>query len=97
MPIGVSPKAIALLDKHSDEQSLQRESEYVAAICTEAGMVVRTDLQKLKRPSLAENHSNVSQIAGVALTNGQKNLLFVTRDWVVLELRNIWWEDSTPS
>ena len=45
--------------------------EYVAAVCTEVGLV-KTDVQKLKGPWLAEIHSSVSQIAGVALKNDQK-------------------------
>ena len=35
MSRGVLHKAVALLDKHSDKQSLQRVSEYVAAVYTE--------------------------------------------------------------
>ena len=58
----------------------------MAVVCTEAGVMVRTNVQKLNRPWLAENHSNVSQIAGVPLKNGQKDLLFVTQGWVALEL-----------
>ena len=36
MSRGVSHKAVALLDKRGDEQSLQRVSEHVTAVCTEA-------------------------------------------------------------
>ena len=36
MSRGVSHIVVALLDKHSNEQSLQRVGEYVAAVCTEA-------------------------------------------------------------
>ena len=50
MSIGESHKSIAMLDERSDEQSLQRMREYVATVCTEAGVIVRTDVQKLKRP-----------------------------------------------
>ena len=85
MSIGDSHEAITLLDKRSDEQSLQRVKEYVASACTEVGFMVRADFQKLERPWLVENHSHVSQIAGVALKNGQKDLLFLTQSWVALE------------
>ena len=46
----------------------------MAAACTEAGLIVITEVPKLKGPWLTENHSNVSQIASVALMNGQKDL-----------------------
>ena len=36
MSRGVSHIVVALLDKHSNEQSLQRVGEYVAVVCTEA-------------------------------------------------------------
>ena len=36
MSRGVSHKAVALLDKRSDEQSLQQVSDYVVAVCTKA-------------------------------------------------------------
>ena len=62
---GVSHKAVVLLDKPSDEQS--STSEYVAANYTESGAMVITDCSNSK-----ENHSNASQIARVALMNGQK-------------------------
>ena len=62
------------MEKRSDEQSLQRVGEYVAAVCTEGGLMVITNVPKLKGPWLAENHSNMSQIAGAALMNGQKDL-----------------------
>ena len=46
MSIGDSHKAIALLDKSSGEKSLQRVSEYVTAVCTEAGVMVRIEMFK---------------------------------------------------
>ena len=49
MARGVSHKIVALLDKHSDEPSLQQVSEYVAAVCTEAVVMVITDAPELKR------------------------------------------------
>ena len=48
MPREIPHKAIALLDKHSDEQNLQGVSGYVAAVCTEAGVMVITDAPELK-------------------------------------------------
>ena len=49
-------------------------SEYVAAVCNEPDVIVITDVPELKRPWLAENHSNVSQIAGFTLMNSQNHL-----------------------
>ena len=57
-------------------------SGYVAAVCSEAGVRVGTDVSLLKSPRLAKNHSNMSETVGVALTNGQKDLPV----WVALEL-----------
>ena len=37
-------------------------------------MTAITDVPELRRPWLAENHSNLSQITGVALMNGRKDL-----------------------
>ena len=72
MSRGVSHKTVALLDICSDAQS--STSEYVAAVCTETGVIAITDVPELKRLWLAENHSNVSQIAGAALMNSPKDL-----------------------
>ena len=58
----------------------------MAAVCTEAGVMVRADVLQLEKPWLAGNHSDVSQIAGVVLTNAKKTFLFVTQVWVALEL-----------
>ena len=74
MSRGVSHKAVALLDKRSDERTLQRVNGYVAAVCAEAGVLVTMDVPELKRPWLEENLSDLSQIAGVALMNGLKDL-----------------------
>ena len=49
-------------------------TETMSRGCTEACVMVITDVLELKRPWLSENDSNVSQIAVVALTNGQKDL-----------------------
>ena len=46
----------------------------VVAVCYEAGVMVMMDVPELERPWLAENHSDVSQIAGVDMMNGQKDL-----------------------
>ena len=47
---GVSHKALAQLDKHSDEQSLQRISEHVTAACGQIDKMARTDVPELLRP-----------------------------------------------
>ena len=47
---GVSHKALAQLDKHSDEQSLQRISEHVTADCGQIYKMARTDVPELLRP-----------------------------------------------
>ena len=74
MSRGVSHKAVALLDKRSDdEKSLQRVSMWQLSVL-KLGVMVIMDVPELKRPWSAENHSNVSQISGVALMNGQKDL-----------------------
>ena len=57
---GVSHKAISQLDKHSDEQSLQRVSESVINACGEVEKLVRTDIPELRRPWFAEDHSGIS-------------------------------------
>ena len=44
---GVSPKALAQLDKHSDEQSLQRICEHVTTTCGQIDKMVRTDVPEL--------------------------------------------------
>ena len=47
----------------------------MAAICTsEAGVRVITHVPELKRLWLAENHSNVPQIAGIALVTRRLHL-----------------------
>ena len=48
----------------------------MAAVCTEVGVMVIMDVPELRRPWLAETHSDVSQIAGVALMNDQKDLVY---------------------
>ena len=55
----VSHKAVALLDKCSDDQSLQLVRDYVAAVCIKAGVTVIMDAPEHERPWLAENPSNV--------------------------------------
>ena len=57
MSQGVSHKAIAQLDKHSDEQILQRVNESLTTACTQVGVMVRTDIPELRKPWLSENHS----------------------------------------
>ena len=47
-------RGVALLDKCIDKHSLQRVSEYVAAVCTEAGVMVTTDVPELRRPWLTK-------------------------------------------
>ena len=48
----------------------------MTAVRNEACVMVITDVRELKRPCLAENHSHLSQIAGVVLMNGLKDLSF---------------------
>ena len=70
----------------------------MAAVCTEASVMVITDVPELKRPWLKQNHSNVSQITGVGLMNSQKRPPVC--DTGLGSLRTvilICWEDSTPS
>ena len=57
---GVSHKALAQLDKHSDEQSLQRISEPVTTAYGQIDKMVRTDVPELRRPWFAEGHSDIS-------------------------------------
>lgn len=55
---GVQHKALAQVDKHSDEQSLQRISEPVTT-CGQIDKMVRTDVPELRRPWFAEGHSDI--------------------------------------
>ena len=57
---GVSHKALAQLEKHSDELSLQRISEPVNTARGQIDKMVRTDVPELRRPWFAEGHSNIS-------------------------------------
>ena len=56
----MSHKALAQLDKDSDEQSLQRISEPVTTACGQTDKMVRTDDPDLLRPWFAEGHSDIS-------------------------------------
>ena len=59
MNVGVAHGTLAQLDKHSDEQALQRISKPVTEACLEVDTIVRTDIPELRRPWFAENHSDV--------------------------------------
>ena len=50
MSKGISHKAISQLDKHSDEQSLQRVSDEVIEECSDISKLIRTDVPELRRP-----------------------------------------------
>ena len=54
------------------EQSLQRVSEYVAAVCSWSDG--NNECTRTKKTVVVKIHSDVSQIAGVAFMNGQNNL-----------------------
>ena len=47
---GVSHNALSQLDKHSDEQSVQRISENVITACGDIQQMVTTDIPELRRP-----------------------------------------------
>ena len=66
MSRGVSHKAVALLDKRNDEQSLQRVREYVEAVCSKGNNGCTPN---------SKDHG-WQKITGVALMNGQKDLPF---------------------
>ena len=57
---GVPHKALAQVDKHSDEQSLQRISEPVTTACGQIDKMVSTEVPGLRRPWFAESHSDIS-------------------------------------
>ena len=65
---GVSHKALAQLDKHSDEQSLQRIREPVTTACGQIDKMVRTDVPELWRPWFAEGHSDISSPLCLAIS-----------------------------
>ena len=56
---GISHKAIAQLDKHSDEQSLQRVSSEIIEACSEVSKLIKTEVPELRRPWSAEMHDKV--------------------------------------
>ena len=75
---GVSHKALAQLDKHSDEQSLQRVSEHVTAACGQTDKIVRTDIPELRRPWFAQGHSDVS--SPLILCISKEGVVYFTDD-----------------
>ena len=56
---GISHKAIAQLDKHSDEQSLQRVSSEIIEACSEVSKLIKTEVPELRRPWFAEMYDKV--------------------------------------
>ena len=50
MNVGVAHGALAHLDKHIDEQVLQRISKPVIEACFKVDTIVRTDIPELRRP-----------------------------------------------
>ena len=57
--VGVAHGALTQLDKHSDEQALQRISKPVTEACLEVDTIVKTDISELRRSWFAENHSDM--------------------------------------
>ena len=56
---GISHKAIAQLDKHSDEQNLQRVSSEIIEACSKVSKLIKTEVPELRRPWFAEMHNKV--------------------------------------
>ena len=75
MPIGDSQKAIVLLNKRSDEESLQRVSNLTMLWLSVLKLVLwqeRMFKSSEGHAWLVENHSDVSQISDVALRMAKK-------------------------
>lgn len=75
---GVLHKALALLDKHRDEQSFQRVSKHITTACSQIDKMVRTDIPNLQRPWFAEGHSDIS--SPLFLCISKERVMFFTDD-----------------
>ena len=78
MSKGISHKAISQLDKHSDEQSLQRVSDEVIEACSDISELIRTDVPELRRLWFSESHEKI--VSPLFISVSLHGIVFFTDD-----------------
>ena len=75
---GLSHTALCQLDKHSDEQALQRVSTNVINACIEEASLVKTDVSELRRPWFSSGHEKIGSVLFVTVS--LEGVMFFTDD-----------------
>ena len=78
MSRGLSHTALFQLDKHSDEQALQRVNSNVINACTEVASLVKTDVLELRRPWFSSGHEKIGSV--IFVTVSLEGVVFFTDD-----------------
>ena len=73
---GIAHGTLAQLDKHSNEQALQRISEPVSEACIAVDKAIRTDIPESRRPWFADNYNEV--ISPLFLAVSKYEVVFYT-------------------
>ena len=65
---GLSHTALCQLDKHSDEQALQRVSTNVINACIEVASLVKTDVPELRKLWFSSGHEKIGSVLFVTVS-----------------------------